>query len=252
MVPIAFLLPLVAVASAGNHDYDQNMMMNMMNMMNAMQQAKGWGNWQAPTAAPAPQWSTGSPEDIAAYLKWCEENQVRIADQARQKKLLAEWEKKEMERKEEAKRMEMMREAAERQTAMEPEWKMWEKKLTQTVSFDALSYKINEMKHQYYYMMVFEFLKFCKCSDFTTEVERFFHHDGFSTDRYEEFDLEDLNGIDVGDVGTVAQALNQLSQGDQLKAFFGGLSNAMCTAARTYFDQVVEWDKQYDFLNKVY
>merc|ERR1712212_1256864 len=124
---------------------------------------------------------------------------------------------------------------------MESEWKMWEKKLTQTVSFDALSYKINEMKHQYYYMMVFEFLKFCKCSDFTTEVERFFHHDGFSTDRYEEFDLEDLNGIDVGDVGTVAQALNQLSQQDQLKAFFGGLSNAMCTAARTYFDQVGLW-----------
>jgi len=250
MVPIAFLLPLVAVASAGN--YDANQLMQMMNMMNAMQQAKGWGNWQAPTAAPAPQWSTGSPEDIAAYLKWCEENQVRIADQARQKKLLAEWEKKEHERKEEMKRMAMVKEAAERQAAMESEWKMWEKKLTQTVSFDALGEKIRDMKAHYYYMMVFEFLKFCKCTDFTVEVERFFHHDGFATDRYEEFDLEGLDFPESNVIEDVAQALYLKDQAYQTKAFFGGLANSMCTGARQYFEQVVEWDKQYDFLNKVY
>jgi len=246
MVHVAlFIAPLLGLCAAGN--VDMNM---MMNMMNAMQQAKGWG--MMPTAAPAPQWSTGSPEDIAAYLKWCQENQVRIADQNRQKKLLAEWEKKETARKEEAKRMAAMREAAERQTAMEAEWKMWEKKLTETVSFDKLGYAIMEMKHTYYYMMVFEFLKFCKCTDFTTEVERFFHHDGFATDRYEEFDLGDLGGIDSTNVNDVAQALFPMNAADRTKAFFGGMVSTMCEGARTYFDQVVQWDKQHDFLNKVY
>merc|ERR1712244_212869 len=153
----------------------------MMQMMQMMQQMKGWGGdshgmggmGQGPT--PAPSWSTGSPEDVAAYLKWCEENQVRIAEQ-----------KKQM----------MAKEAEERKEAMESEWKMWEKKMTMTASFEKLGYEIMEMKHKYYYLVVFEFLKFCKCSDFTSEIERFFHHEGFETGNYEEFDLADLQGVD--------------------------------------------------------
>merc|ERR1712154_548563 len=122
--------------------------MQMMQMMQMMQQMKGWGGdshgmggmGQGPTAAPS--WSTGSPEDVAAYLKWCEENQVRIAEQKRQTQLLQEWERKEAARKEAMKKEMMAKEAEERKEAMESEWKMWEKKMTMTASFEKLGYEI--------------------------------------------------------------------------------------------------------------
>merc|ERR1712130_988811 len=105
-------------------------------------------------------------------------------------------------------------------------------------------------KHKYYYMVTFEFLKFCRCSDFTAEIERFFMHEGVSTS-YEEFELADLGAIDSSDPNAVAQALVQLSKGEQIKSFFGGLANAMCAGARTYFEQVEAWEKQYNFLERL-
>ena len=78
-----------------------------------------------------------------------------------------------------------------------------------------------EMKHKYYYMVTFEFLKFCRCSDFSVEMERFFLYEGVSN--------------------AVAQALAQLSKGEQIKSFFGALANAICSGARTYFEQVEAW-----------
>jgi len=250
MVPFALILTLVGAAAAGQMG-DATQMMEMMKMMEMMNQAKGWAAYAAPTAAPAPQWSTGSPEDIAAYLKWCEENQVRIADQTRQKQLLEQWEMKEAARKEEMKKVAAAREVAERQLAMESEWKMWEKKMTMTASFEALGYEIMEMKHKYYYLVTFEFLKFCKCSDFTADVERYFHHEGFATNKYEEFDLSDLNAPAGQDVNAIAQALFAMDKVGQTKAFFGGLQQAMCEGARTYFDTVLGWEKQYNFLERL-
>jgi len=250
MVPFALFLTLVGAAAAGMAD--PNQMMDMLKMLEMMNQAKGWGaNYQAPTAEPAPVWSTGAPEDIAAYLKWCEENQVRIADQTRQKQLLQQWEMKEAARKEEQKKRMAAKEAAERQVAMESEWKMWEKKLTMTASFENLGYQIMEMKGKYYYLVTFEFLKFCKCTDFTSDVERYFNHESLSANRYEEFDLSDLNAIDSQDVSAVAQALFSMSAGDQTKAFFGGLAQAMCEGGRQYLDTVIGWDKQHNFLERL-
>jgi len=270
MVPFALILTLVGFAAAGQMGHDAGQMADMMKMMemmkmqemmNQMEAAKGWGghhdggnmggNGGGAMATQAPQWSSGSQEDIAAYMKWCEENQVRIADQKRQSELLANWERKEASRKEEMKARAAKHEAEERQIAMESEWKMWEKKMQMTASFENLGYQIMEMKHTYYYLVTFEFLKFCKCSDFTSEVERFFHHEGFSSNHYEEFDLNDLNAIDSQDVNAVANALFSMSAGDQTKAFFGGLAQSMCGGARQYFDQVIQWDKQYNFLERL-
>jgi len=273
MVPFALILTLVGAAAAGqmgdaNEMMEMMKMMEMKKMMDMMNMAKGWGgdygavggmggnggngggNAIAPTNAPAP--ATNSPEDIAAYLRWCEENQVRGADQKRQTELLANYERKEAARKEESRRKMAAHEAEERQQAMESEWKMWEKKMQMTANFESLGYQIQEMKHTYYYLVTFEFLKFCKCSDFTSEVERFFHHDGFQTNSYEEFDLNDLNTVDSQDVNAVANALFALNAQDRTKAFFGGLAQSMCGGARNYFDQVIAWDKQYNFLDRLH
>merc|ERR1712019_36813 len=109
-----------------------------------------------------------------------------------------------------------------------------------------------EMKHKYYYTVVMEFMKFCKCDDFSGEIERFFGHDGVSY-KHEEFDLADLglNAVSGQDAFQVAQALNNISKEDQIKAFFGGLAERMCEGARTYYNQVAAWEKQYRFLERL-
>merc|ERR1719251_20580 len=214
-----------------------------------MNKMKGWGAMEAPKAednAVAMQ----NAEDYEAYLKWCEENRARQAEFAKQQELLNEFKAREEARKMEMEKERAKMEAEERQKNMMAEWKMWEKKMQMTASFDSLGYEIMEMKHKYYYMVTFEFLKFCKCSDFTAEIERFFMHDGVST-KYEEFELSDLGAIDSTDPNAVAQKFITLSKGDQIKAFFGGLAEAMCGGARTYFEQVEAWEKQYNFLERL-
>merc|ERR1712125_254618 len=81
-------------------------------------------------------------EDYEAYLKWCEENRAMQAE--------------------------------ERKHNMMAEWKMWEKQMSSVASYDKLGYEIMEMKGKYYHLVAFEFLKFCKCTDFTSEIEALF------------------------------------------------------------------------------
>jgi len=247
MVPLAllFVLPLVSAGA------DMEMMKNMMNMMEMMNQAKGWGAKTTEAPAKADDWyNMQNSADYEAYLKWCEENRARQAEFVKQQELLNEFKAREEARKMEMEKERAKMEAEERQKNMMAEWKMWEKKMQMTASFDSLGYEIMEMKHKYYYMVTFEFLKFCKCSDFTAEIERFFMHDGVST-KYEEFELSDLGAIDSTDPNAVAQKFITLSKGDQIKAFFGGLAEAMCGGARTYFEQVEAWEKQYNFLERL-
>merc|ERR1711936_1404681 len=131
-------------------------MMEMMEMMGKMNEMKGWGAKEAPKAednAVAMQ----SAEDYEAYLKWCEENRARQAEFAEQQRLLDQF-----------------KEGEERKHNMMAEWKMWEKQMSSVASYDKLGYEIMEMKYKYYHLVAFEFLKFCKCSDFTSEVEALF------------------------------------------------------------------------------
>merc|ERR1712223_2091468 len=196
-----------------------------------MNQAKGWGAKTTEAPAKADDWyNMQNSADYEAYLKWCEENRARQAEFAKQQELLNEFKAREEARKMEMEKERAKMEAEERQKNMMAEWKMWEKKMQMTASFESL--------------------KFCKCSDFTAEIERFFMHDGVCT-KYQEFELSDLGAIDSTDPNAVAQKLVRLTKGDQIKAFFGGLAEAMCGGARTYFEQVEAWEKQYNFLERL-
>jgi len=222
--------------------------MEMMEMMNKMNEMKGWGAKEAPKAednAVAMQ----SAEDYEAYLKWCEENRARQAEFAEQQRLLDQFKEREAAKKEEERVARLAMEAEERKHNMMAEWKMWEKQMSSVASYDKLGYEIMEMKYKYYHLVAFEFLKFCKCSDFTSEVEALFM--GGNLDHSDEYDL-DLGGADSTDPAAVAQAFVQLSKGDQIKAFFGGLAEAMCSGAETYFEQVEAWEKQYNFLDRLH
>jgi len=245
MVPLLVAL-LIPLASAG---MDMTQMMQMMNMMQQQQQQQAWGGKEMQQGNQQ-WWGMQSSEDMEAYLKWCEENKIRQQEQAKQKELLEMWEKKEAERAMQAEKERVEKEAHERQESMMYQWKMWQQKLENMHEFEGLGYEIMEMKHKYMYLVTCEFLRFCKCSDFTESLERYFQHDGLNVS-HEEWDLDDLEGIDSTDATAVAQALANRPAADQVKAFFGGLAGAMCEGGRQYVQQVMSWEKQYNFLDRL-
>jgi len=259
---LALALPL---AAAG---FDANTMMQMMQMMNM---AKGWGaNGQQQTGGNAggvmqqqqqqmqqqQQWQgMTNSADYEAYLKWCEENKVRQQEQMKQQELLNQFKAMEEKRKQEMEKEKIEMEAKERQQNMMAQWKSWEQKMKMSSNFENLGYEIMEVKGKYYYMVVFEFLKFCKCTDKASQIQAFFSHEGMSGSKsdYEEFDLSDLGITQAqsNDALAVARALLNISKEDQVKAYFSGLATSMCEAANAYFDQVETWEKQYNFIEKL-
>jgi len=261
MVPLALLLVLPLVAATG-HDMDMDMMKNMMSMMEMMNKMKGWGDekneMQAPARQEESQWyQMENSADYEAYLKWCEENRARTAEFQQQSRLLEQFKEREAAKKEEARKMQVQMEAEEKKKNMMAEWKMWEKQMESVHEFDKLGYEIMEMKAKYYYMVTFEFMKMCKCNDFTSKVEAFFMGESSNSKALEMDDMfEDIvditeEGLANNDPATVAQTLVRLSKGDQIKAFFAGLREVMCDGAEAYVEQVESWEKQYRFLERL-
>merc|ERR1711963_699622 len=263
---LALVLPL---AAAG---FDAQQMMQMMQMMNA---AKGWGSQQQggnmggnmgsnqgvmqqqmQQQQQQQQWQgMTNSADYEAYLKWCQENKMRMQEQERQQQLLVQFKAMEEKRKQEMEKKKIEMEAKEREENMMAQWKGWEQRMKMSSNFEHLGYEIMEMKMKYYYMVTFEFLKFCKCQDKTSQIQAFFSHEGMSSNKadYEEFDLADLGITEAQstDPNAVARALVNLSAQDQIKAYFYGLATDMCKGAQAYFDQVELWEKQYNFLEKL-
>jgi len=284
MVPAYILLvalPLVACGMDNNQDQMKlaQMMMQAMNQQgwgqqqgwgnnmqqgwgNNMQQGwgnnmqQGWGNQQQGNGnqggSQQPNFSMENKEEYEAYLKWCAESRARQAEQAKQQELLDAWKARQEESKHENEKHKHEVEEHEREQNMQAQWKMWEQKMKMAQNFDSVHYEVMELKHKYYYTVTFEFLKFCKCSDFAGEIQKFFHHEGVP-EKYEDFDLADLGltAAAAQDPFQVAQALNNLSQMDQIKSFFGGLAASMCEGARAYYNQVHEWEEQHHFLERL-
>ncbi|GFN96450.1 hypothetical protein PoB_002295600 [Plakobranchus ocellatus] len=224
MVPLFCLLALVPMAFAGMSMED---MMNMQHMMQMMEQHKGWGGWgngngngngmgggmhggMQGNNQGGQWWNMMSAEDAEAYKKWCEERQRTEAEHKQQKELLEMWEKQEEARKMEAEKKRHEREAAERHESMMAQWKMWQMKISQQHEFEDMTYKFMEQKHAYMYMVTTQFLQFCKCSDFTEELGRYFVHDGVDWENHDDFDLDELEAIDTNDAVAVARALVEI------------------------------------------
>merc|ERR1711963_80624 len=154
-------------------------------------------------------------EDYDAYLKWCEENRARNAEYQEQQRLLDMFKQREEAKKEEDRKMKIQQEAKEKKQNMMAEWKQWEKQMEMVASFDKLGYEIMEMKGKYYYTVTIE------------------------------------DAQQRGDPNSIAQVLVNMSKGDQIKAFFAGLKEAMCDGAEAYVEQVEAWEKQFKFLERL-
>merc|ERR1712142_592166 len=214
--------------------------MGMNNMMNGMGMNNMGGGMQG-------------QEDYEAYLKYCEERKVAAATREQHEKLMEMYKKKEEEKKEKERHKRMENEAHEKHEMMMSQFKAMEKRVEETEKFEKLGYELMEMKAKYTFMVTAEFLKFCKCSDFTSDLERFFMQNDISvfSEEYDLDDLDDLEGIDTNDPVAVAQALANRPLVEQVAAFFGGLADAMCDGARDYVDQIEAYEKQYNFLERL-
>jgi len=253
MVALLCLLIVVPLVSAGNHDNNM-MMQQMQQMMNMMAQSKGWGGeMQGGNNGGGDWWNAQSSEDYEAYQKWCRERQAAMEEQKQQQAMMKQWEEAQAKRKMEAEHERQAKEAAERHESMMTQWKMWQMRLNQQHEFENLMGKFTELKHHYMFAMTMEFLKFCKCSDFTDELQRYFMHGDLHWEHGDgdDWDLDDLNGIDTTNAQAVAQAIANLPKVDQLKAFFGGLANSMCDGARVYVGRVRQLEAQYKFLDRL-
>jgi len=251
MVPLfalAVLLPLAACDMHAGHGqtYGVNMqgmmqMMNMQNMMN-MQQQQGHnnGNW----------WNMESEEDKEAYLRWCEERKLQMHEQEEQQRLLREIQEKAAEKTREAAREKMMREAKSKRDSMVAQWRMWQNQIKQAEEYTGNFEKYEAMKIKYMFTLTMDYLKFCRCSDYTAPLQRYLLHDGvtYEPGMSEAYSLDELEGIDITDEEAVAQRMATLSNEDGIKLFFHGIITTTCESVRAYVKQLETWEKQYNFM----
>jgi len=250
MFALAVLLPLAACdMNHGGHQAYVNMqgLMQMMNMQNMQQQqghqqqqAQNTGNW----------WSMTSQEDQEAYLRWCEERKLQMQEQEEQQRLLREITHKAQEKTREAAREKMMKEAKAKRESMVAQWRMWQNQIKQAEEYTGNFAKYEAMKIKYMFSLTMDYLKFCRCSDYTAPLQRYLQHDGvtYEPGMSEAYTLDELEGIDINDEEAVAQRMATLSDQDGIKLFFHGIINTTCDAVKAYVKQLQTWETQYNFM----
>jgi len=254
----AMLLPAVALA-AGHIDMNSGQNMNNMNMGQQWANS-GWGNsgWGVQMQGQMNQmqqgnnqwWAMDDQEDYEEYLKWCEERRLAIQEQEEQQKLLREMQEHAEEKKREMEREAVMKAMKAKRESMMNQWKQWQAQMAMADMFDGAMDKYTEMKIKYMFGLTMDFLKFCRCSDYASHLQRYLVHGDMSyqPEVNEAFSVDDLEGIDIANVEAVAQRLASLPEADGIKLYFGGAIDSMCTAVKTYVDQVKGWEAQYNFL----
>merc|ERR1711936_9142 len=214
MVPVftlCLLLPAL-VASAG-HEGGGDMMHNMEQMMQMMQMANMMKGWG---------WGGEEKKEEEKAKEWYN------AQNSEDYEAYLKW--------------------CEENKARQSEQKRQQELLDM---FKAREAKRKE-EMEYYKMILNEFLKFCKCNDYNDQITAFFSKEG-SAKKYAEWDITDL-GLDEAqstDPVAVARAVLPLDDQARVKNFFYGLAMAMCEGARSYYDKIHDWERDYKFLENL-
>jgi len=235
--------------NAGQYQVDFNGMMQVgqqMNQMNQMNQGSH-GNQNQANAW----WNMESAEDMEAYQKWCEERRMAMEEQEAQKKMLEEMQEMAEEKKRKAAREAAAHEAQAKRDSMKQQVKMWQSQLAAAEMYSGNMDKYEKMKARYAFMITLDFLKLCRCSDYTAHLSRYLVYDDLHYEgapAAETWSLDELDGVDLTNVDAVAQRMATLSEGDQLKLYFHGLISGVCDGVKVYVDQVKQWEAQYNFM----
>merc|ERR1712168_1653320 len=197
--------------------------------------------------------NTQSAEDSEAFQKWCEERERLKKESEQKERLMRMYEEQEKARKEMMEKEKAERDARERHEAMLAQYNEWQMKLTQVQHFEKIEYELQELNHKYMYAITTEVLKFCNCDDWIDDLGKYFNHEGFTAD-HDDWDLDDLESVDYKDnsqIAVVAEQTYRRSEEDRTKLFFGGVSRAFCNGARSYLSQVMQWDMDRGFMDKL-
>merc|ERR1719245_290337 len=216
------------------------MMGNQMMGNQMQQQGNNAGSW----------WGMTSEEDQEAYLKWCEERKLQMKEQEEAQMLLKQISQAAEEKKREAMHEKMMKEAKMKRENMVAQWRMWQNQLKQVEEYEGSMTKYTEMKVKYMFSLTMDFLKFCKCSDNTADLQRYLRYGDmtFVPGLNEAYDLSELEGIDINNEEAVAQRMATLSDQDQIKLFFTGMIMTTCDSVKSYIGQLKQWETQYNFM----
>jgi len=195
-------------------------------------------------------WGMTSEEDKEAYLKWCEERKLQMKEQEEAQALLKQITQQAEMKKREHSREKMMKEAKMKRENMVSQWRMWQSQLKQTEEYDESMNKYSEMKVKYMFSLTMDYLKFCKCSDYTGPLQRYLRHGEMTYEpgMSEAYDLSELDGVDLNDEEAVAQRMATLPDSDQIKLYFTGMIMTTCDAVKAYVDQLKAWEVQYNFM----
>jgi len=195
-------------------------------------------------------WGMTNKEDMEAYMKWCEERKMQMKEQEEAQKLLRQITHEAEEKKREHSREKMMKEAKMRRDNMVAQWRMWQNQIKQTEAYDDQMAKYTDMKIKYMFSLTMDYLKFCKCSDDTSALQRYLRHGDMTYEpgMSQAYDLSDLEGVDLNDEEAVAQRMATLPDADQVKLYFTGMILTTCDAVKTYVNQLKQWEQQYNFM----
>jgi len=133
---------------------------------------------------------------------------------------------------------------------MVAQWRMWERQLKQTEEYEGSMAKYTEMKVKYMFSLTMDYLKFCKCSDDTSALQKYLRYGDmqYEPGMSEAYDLSELDGVDINDEEAVAQRMATLPEADQIKLFFTGMVMTTCDAVKAYISQLKQWETQYNFM----
>jgi len=262
MLALAALLPLVwggavhyPMMNAGTYGVQMNGMLMMNNMMQQQhmqqggdssseesheQQGMNNGNW----------WNLQSDADREAYLRWCEERKIQMQEQEESQRLLRQLQEQANEKKREMAREAMMKEAKAKRETMVAQWRMWQNQIKQSEEYTGSMEKYQNMKVKYMFSLTMDFLKFCRCADYTAPLQRYLNHDGMTYEpgMSEAYTLDELEGIDITNEEAVAQRMATLTDEEGIKLFFHGIVTSSCEAVRAYVKQLQTWEAQYNFM----
>merc|ERR1711963_967657 len=218
----------------------QQMMQQQMMQQHHEQQGQNNGNW----------WNLQSDEDREAYLKWCEERKIQMQEQEESQRLLRQITEQAEEKKREMAREKMMKEARAKRESMVAQWRMWQNQIKQAEEYTGNMDKYQTMKTKYMFSLTMDYLKFCRCSDYTAPLQRYLSYDGMTYEpgMSEAYTLDELEGIDITNEEAVAQRMATLSDEDDIKLFFHGIITTTCESVKAYVKQLQTWESQYNFM----
>merc|ERR1719242_1396407 len=195
-------------------------------------------------------WGIKTQEDQEAYLRWCEERKAQMKEQEEAQALLKQITMQAEEKKREHSREKMMKEAKMKRENMVAQWRMWQSQLKQVEEYEGSMAKYTEMKIKYMFSLTMDYLKFCKCSDDTSALQKYLRYGDmqYEPGMSEAYDLSELDGVDINDEEAVAQRMATLPEADQIKLFFTGMVMTTCDAVKAYITQLKQWETQYNFM----